>query len=237
VDDRATISPSTPPRANGNKSIKRRVPGWVILVGCLSVFICLLLCVTAVGVWVYVIKNGYVFGRNPNSADPSFHSLPVPLNVGHPVGGVAVNGRLVEAQGGFSYVPPEGWMAYQIPNLKYRLVSGPLKAGDAPNINAADEVFAGSLEQYVKTNLASLQRVMPEFRVVKQEDFQTTDELPGVRVVAEVRQAGRNLRQTYYFFGKENRKYVVVCTTGSEGGEELDPIFEASMKTFRLEQQ
>ncbi|HEY7331138.1 MAG TPA: hypothetical protein VH592_26115 [Gemmataceae bacterium] len=233
----AVISRSTPTRADVKEAVKSRVPPWVIVAGCLSVFIFLLLCGTAVGVWVYVLKNGYVFGPTRDRADPSFNAPPVSVNLGPPVGGVAVNGRLVEPQGGFSYVPPEGWMAHQLPGHKYRIVSGPMIGAGAPNINATDELFAGSLEEYVKANLAGLQRFMAEFRVLRQEDFQTSEGLSGVRVITEATLNGRRFRQTYFFFGNGNRKYVVACTTGREGGEELDPIFEASMKTFRLEQQ
>ncbi len=235
--DSGAISLSMPNLAIAKEASRSRVPYWVVLAGCLSVFVFLLLCGTAIGVWVYVLKNGYVFGTAPTNVDPAFNSPAVPLNFGQPLQGEVVNGRLVEPEGGFSYVPPDGWMAYRLPGLKYRIVSAPIQAGGAPNINAADEFFAGSLEEYVKANLATLQRVMPEFRIVKQEDFQTTAGLPSVRLVAEVKQNGINLRQSYYFFGNGNTKYVVVCTTRRDGGEELDPIFEASMKSFRLERQ
>lgn len=233
------ISRSKPALANANETVKPRIPPWVIGVGCLSVFVCLLLCGTAVGVWVYVLKNSNFFGKSPDNGNSSFQSPPNTINIGAAIEDVAVNGRLVEDQGGFSYVPPEGWMAYQLPGRKCRIVSAPIKDGDAPNIFASDELFIGSLEEYMRVNITTVRMTMQmaEFRILKQEAFRTTDGLPGIRVITEVKQGGRSHRQTHYYFGKGVKKYVVVCTTRSERGEELDPIFEASMKTFRLEQE
>jgi hypothetical protein len=234
--DSGVTSPSMPIRVNLNDLVRPRVPTWVILVGCLSVFLCVILCGTAVGVWIYVIKNGYVFGKTPVDANPPVNGPPVTVRLGPPGGGVAVNGRLAEPEGGFSYVPPDGWIVHPFPGLKYRIVAGPIEGGFAPNINVVDQLFAGSLEEYVGANLDALQQFLAEFRIVKQEDFQTTDGLQGVRVITYANHNGRTLRQTYYLFGNGNTKYVVTCTSRSEGGEELDPIFEASMKTFRVEQ-
>lgn len=233
MDDRAGFSISKPSYRDANDVVKSRIPRWILLGGCLSVLVCLFLWITAAGVWIYVLKNSNALENTPDSALPSPNLPPDMGNAGPP--GMPVNGRFVSAQGGFSYVPPEGWMAYHVPGLKYLIVSGPMKIGDAPNINAADEEFAGSLEDYIKVNRANLQLIMEEFRIVKQEEFLTADGLRGSRVVAEVKQLGRNHRQTYYFFENGNKKYIAVCTTKSEGGEQLDPVFEASMKTFRIE--
>ncbi len=232
------ISRSHP--ALANETVKRRVPPWVIVVGCLSVFVCLLLCGTAVGVWVYVLKNSISLDKTPDSGNSSFHSPPTTVNVGPPIEGVAVDGRLVEVLGGFSYVPPEGWKAYHLPGRKYRIVAAPIKEGDAPNIILSDELFVGSLEEYMRMNITTVRMTMlftAEFRILKQEEFRTTEGLPGIRVITEVKHEGRSHRQTYYYFGKGVKKFVAVCTARSERGEELDPIFEASMKTFHLQQE
>lgn len=217
-----------------HEAAKPRVPRWVILGGCLSVFVCLALCGVAVGVWVYAFKHTDTYGNPTNSAAPA-----LPPGMGPPEA-VVVNGRLVEAEGGFSYVPPEGWLAYDRPPLKYRFVTASMKEENSPNIHAglADDEFADRpLKDFVDLNLVVLRtHYMPKFHFVKREDFQTTEGLLGVRVIIEVEPFGEKLRQTYYFFSQGNKKYFATCTAKSEEGEKLDPVFEASMKTFRLEQ-
>jgi hypothetical protein len=100
-----------------------------------------------------------------------------------------------------------------------------------------DEKFKGSLDEYVKANVATLKRLLKKVQIVKQEKFTTTAGLPGARVIVHNEQHGNLLRQTCYLFGNANTKYVVTCTTLAEGGEKLDRLFERSMKTFRFDKR
>ena len=136
----------------------------------------------------------------------------------------------------FSFTPPEGWeFRDPLPGMKFKAAIGPARAGFASNINVVDEAFNGSLAAYAEGNLTAIQKAFKNFRLLKQETFTTTNGEPAVRMVTENEQNGRQLRQTFYFFGKGNTKFVVTCTTLAEGGEKLDPVFEASMKTFRFD--
>jgi hypothetical protein len=77
---------------------------------------------------------------------------------------------------------------------------------------------------------------MPEqVKIVKQEAFKTTAGVPGFYVLTESEHNGKLLRQTAYFFGSAETKYVFTCSTAAEGGAKLDPLFEQAMKTFRFE--
>ena len=145
--------------------------------------------------------------------------------------------RHVEKTGGFSFVPPEDWKVRDFPGLKYKIVVGPIGAGFASNINVVDETIKGTLDDYVKGNIAVLQSAFKKFRLVKQDDFKTSAGLQGARLIAESEQNDMLLRQTFYFFGTADTKYVITCSTLAEGGEKLDPVFEKSMKTFRFEKQ
>lgn len=135
----------------------------------------------------------------------------------------------------FSYVPPEGWAVRAFPGLKYKAAVGPAAAGFAPNMNIVDEPFAGPLDAYAEVSQASVQRLFKDCRVLKKDDFKATDGLRGVRIVIEAEQRGRRLRQTFYVFGNGTTKFVVTCSALAEGGDRLDPVFEASMKTFRFD--
>jgi hypothetical protein len=143
--------------------------------------------------------------------------------------------RHVESAGGFSFVPPDGWTMRDFPGMKFKLAAGPAAAGFAPNINVVDEQFNGSLEDYVKGNLATLRASFKGFNLVQQDEFKTTAGEAGKRLITENEQKGRQLRQTFYFFGKGNTKFVVTCSALSDGGEKLDSAFETSMKTFRFD--
>jgi hypothetical protein len=126
--------------------------------------------------------------------------------------------RHIEAAGGFSFVPPQSWQVREIPGLKYKVVHGQPAAGFAPNINVVDEAFKGTLDAYVKQNVATLQRVFKKARILaEQEEFKTTAGLQGVRLMVENEQNARLLRQSFYFFAKGDTKYVVTCTTLAAG--------------------
>ncbi len=145
--------------------------------------------------------------------------------------------RHVEAAGGFSFVPPEDWKIQDIPGMKFKAAIGPSAAGFASNITIVDEQFSGSLDAYVKQNVAVLQKVFKKYNLVQQNDFKTTAGEEGARLVTKNEQQGRLLRQTFYFFGRGDTKFVITCSTLAEGGEKLDPVFETSIKTFRFEKK
>jgi hypothetical protein len=145
--------------------------------------------------------------------------------------------RLTEA-GKFSFVPPGGWEIRTVPGLKYKVAVGPAAGGFAPNINVVDEAFAGTLDAYVQTNMTTVQKVFARSRLVlKPEQFTTTAGLQGVRSTLESEPQGKRLRQTFYSFGNGATKFVVTCSTLADGGDKLAPVFEASLKTFRLEKE
>ena len=145
--------------------------------------------------------------------------------------------RNVEEAGGFSFVPPEGWQTRLFPGLKYKIVFGTPANGFAPNINVVDEQFKGTLDAYVDASAATIQRVLKNAHVVKRDAFKTDDGTAGVRQVVEDEQQGKKLRQVFFFFGRDDTKFVATCSTLADGGEKLDGAFETSMKSFRFEKK
>jgi hypothetical protein len=146
--------------------------------------------------------------------------------------------RHVEKGGGFSFIPPESWNPKEFPGLKFKVVVGPVHNGFTASINVVEESFRGSLDEYVKGNIATLQKILKNFEMVKQEEFKTTAGLQGVRLIVKNHQFDKDLRQTFYFFGgTADTKYVVTCTTLADDGEKLGPVFERALKTFRFEKQ
>jgi hypothetical protein len=118
--------------------------------------------------------------------------------------------------------------------LKYRISHGPRENEFAPNINVVDEAFSGTLAAYVDANLRNIERLLVNLKVFSREDLKTQDNEAIVKVVTENEQQGRMLRQTFFFIGSGNRKYVMTCTALADGGDKFDPSFAGSVETFRM---
>jgi hypothetical protein len=142
--------------------------------------------------------------------------------------------RHYEESGGFSYNPPSGWQIVEFPGLKYRVSHGPVENGFAPNINVVDEEFSGTLAAYVDGSLENMERIFAKFKVLSRENLKTHDNEAGVKIITENEQQGRMLRQTFFFIGSGDRKYVVTCSTTADDGAEFDSIFSEIFKTFRI---
>jgi hypothetical protein len=142
--------------------------------------------------------------------------------------------RLHEKEGGFSYDPPEGWKIVEFPGLKYRISHRDPVGGFAANINVVDEVAPLSLEEYVDANVETMGNAFADMKLLGRTALETEDGEPSVKLVTERHSEGALLRQTYYFFDGGRRKFVVTCTAPASDGASLDPVFDASMKTFRL---
>jgi hypothetical protein len=144
-------------------------------------------------------------------------------------------GRHAETSAGFSFVPPKGWETRQVSGLKFKAFVGPAARGLAPSINVFDYPFKGPLDAYVKGNLATLQRGLKHFRLLRQDEFKTSQGLPSARLFIEHESEGGLVRQIFYIFDKGDMKFVVTCTVLADRGDKLDQTFEDSMKTFRFD--
>jgi|AntAceMinimDraft_16_1070373.scaffolds.fasta_scaffold39827_1 hypothetical protein len=142
--------------------------------------------------------------------------------------------QLYEESGGFSYNPPEGWQIVELPDYKYRVSHGPLVNEFVPGIEVVDEICIGSLSACVDGTVEIMRKAFKKFDILKREAFETEDGESGFKLITELVPQSRLLRQTFYFFGKSRRKYVAICSTLAEGGAKLDPIFEKSIRTFRI---
>jgi hypothetical protein len=141
--------------------------------------------------------------------------------------------RHVEPEGGFSFIPPDGWEMRSIPQSKFKAAIGPPAGGFTPNILVFKELWPGSLDDYI--NAATESWVQKKANLVKREDFATAEGLEGRRLILENRGDDVLRRQRMYIFAKGETKYVINCTTVAEGADKLDAVFEGCIQTFRLE--
>lgn len=146
-----------------------------------------------------------------------------------------VSDRHYEPGGEFSYIPPQGWGLGEFPGLKYKIVYGPPLDNFAPNLNFVDEKFGGTLDKYVSSNLAAIQSLFKDVKVLSQEDFATEEGKRAIKVIVENTQNDTKLRHTFYFFDGGSRKFVVTYTRLPDKQQENDSLVDESVKTFRIE--
>jgi hypothetical protein len=146
--------------------------------------------------------------------------------------------RHVEPEGGFSFIPPDGWEMRSFPGrFKFKAAIGPPTGGFTPNIAVGDELWPGSLEDYIKASIEVISQ-KPNIKVTKKGDFTTSEGLRGARITLDNFRKDTTLRQTMYFFARGETKFVVTCSTvAAAGSDDLDAVIENSIKTFRIDEQ
>jgi len=139
----------------------------------------------------------------------------------------------VENNGGFSVVPPKSWQVVNNSWSKYKVFMGPRENNFTANVNFVEEVYNGSLDDYVYLNIEVLKDLISNVEIIYQSSFVTLKNLESQKVIAITEQQGYLLRQSFYFFsGKNGLKMVATCTALAGSGEKYDEIFDNSMKTF-----
>jgi len=132
---------------------------------------------------------------------------------------------------------PPGWEQQAVPGQTVKFVIGPASKEFAPNINVVSEPYDGTLDEYAKLTVEQLPKTTPGIKILKQDKFKTANGLDCIRLITENQQGASKLRQTCFLFDNGAKKYVITCSALAEGGEKLDPVFEASMKTFKFKKK
>lgn len=134
----------------------------------------------------------------------------------------------------FTYQKPNGWEYRNFPGLKYEVSIGKPAKGFAPNIVVVDEVFSGTLEEYFKQNVAQVEKTINKAKIISQKKISTSDGNTGFKLVHTSEQNGLKLKQIQYFYGKDDKKYVLTCSILVDSGDEFDNVFENSAMTFKI---
>jgi hypothetical protein len=99
---------------------------------------------------------------------------------------------------------------------------------------AVKSTLANVVAQYKKPPISLTQKEAETFKVVAEKKLKTDAGAECLVLVTEFDQKGLRYRQTYYFFDlSEERKLVATCN--APWIDHLDAVFEASVKTLRLE--
>lgn len=143
--------------------------------------------------------------------------------------------RHFEPEGGYSFVPPDGWSVQELPGLKFKVAVGPASEEFAPNINFVDDAFAGTLEEYVQSNIVTMESIFQDLRILEISEFVPNAGSAAVRVATENTQQGLLLRQVFYIFQAAGDSFLVgTCSRLALSQAEVDAQCDQSMATFRL---
>ena len=115
------------------------------------------------------------------------------------------------------------------------MIAAPESSGLSSKMVTTVEPYDGTLRSYVDdANIQSLRKSAVKAKVIR-EDFATDNKTPAYKVKLQNRTNNVDLAQTMYFFdGPGNKKIVVTCTAPAQFEAQLEPLFDACMKTFAL---
>ena len=123
-----------------------------------------------------------------------------------------VGSRHYEEDGGFSYIPPEGWEIYEIPGLKYHGLMDSNLSGS--NVIFVDETYSDSLENYVDQSIEALRLYFPDFfEMISMDEIETDSGLHGTSVVTQNVVNDIEVYQTYFFFDLGEKILVITYTS------------------------
>lgn len=142
-----------------------------------------------------------------------------------------------EPTGGFSFCPPAGWTAREVPGKAYKVFFTTLANGQTPNLTVRDLPYSDTLDDFVSGNLKTLESSgMKDYKFLSKTDITTLSKQRGIKVIIQVEIYRRLLRQTFYSFNLSNsKKLLFTFTVPADGGEAYDNLFDESMKTLQTD--
>jgi hypothetical protein len=124
----------------------------------------------------------------------------------------------------------------EAPGMEYQILAGNPAGNFVPNLFFfVNQAHRGSLDEFVSESLDYNRSIIPDLKIISQEDLITGEGARGVKVVVESTQRNLRVRQTYYFFEAGARKFTATYTRLANAGQGNDMLVDESMKTFRLE--
>ena len=143
--------------------------------------------------------------------------------------------RYFDPSGEFSVCPPANWHILEFPGLKYHVYMTEPINGFSPHFLFIAEQFTGDLPQYVEANIQNMKLVYPDIQYLKNESFTTNNGARGTKLAILNPNSGNPIRQFLYIFSRGSIYYVITCSVGNNNGQQFEPIYDESVKTFRFE--
>ncbi len=128
----------------------------------------------------------------------------------------------VELGGGYAITPLQNWETKDFPGLKYKMVITQPVEGFAANLNIVDEPFSGSMDEYMKLSIKTVQQLF-KAEVLSEVPFSASnaDEL--------------KLRQIFYVFtNSSGMKVVVTASSLRTNAREYESKFDEMVGSLRV---
>jgi hypothetical protein len=143
--------------------------------------------------------------------------------------------RIVEANGGFSYLAPYGWTPHDVAGFQYKVLVSPTDMdGFHPTIRIAEEEDTATVDNFC-TSYLKTEGFGSGISANSRRPFTTAAGMYGARVNYLGALDKKYLNHVVFFFGKGNRKLVITCSSPPVKGDTLDGMFDECMKTFRFD--
>lgn len=124
------------------------------------------------------------------------------------------DGRYHEVEGGFSYIPPQGWAFVNVDGISYLALAETEQKGRVlNNLIFTDEDYSGSLESFFNASLDALQNAWPDYEILQEGQLDTLSGEHIYVVSAKNIVEGVEMLQTQFFFDRGNIKLVLTYTS------------------------
>jgi hypothetical protein len=144
--------------------------------------------------------------------------------------------RYYEEEGGFSYIPPDGWTIKEVPGNKYKFVFGPLTGNYSPNINFIPEDYSGSIDRYVDDSLKSLNQIFKDAKIISKTTFITDSGNSGFKIIIDNKFNDLLLQQTLFLIDGGNKKFAITYSRLRDKGKEFDSKVDMTARSFQYDQ-
>lgn len=141
-----------------------------------------------------------------------------------------VGQRFADTAHGCSYLVPEGWD-------KKEGKGGSVKffGQHGRNMSVLTEASAGTLRQYVDTNIAGLKQQFADVSIVSDTKFTTAKGAEAIKLAVGNKLGKEKLRQTLYFFdGKDKQKIIFTATVEQSDVTITEPILDSCAKSLEI---
>ena len=147
------------------------------------------------------------------------------------------DGRWVETEGGYSFIPPKEWRLSYQPGSHYKQVVGPGERNRVPTILFGKPKSAEPLATYVE-NCRKFRPSGLVHKDISHTEFATDQGLKGVKLVYDRTHSGsQEVRRfvDFIFNWGADRKLQVHCMCTTEDAEKCEKVFDECIKTLRME--
>jgi len=136
-------------------------------------------------------------------------------------------------ENGYSHRIPKDWESKPATPSAAAMIA-PKSNGLSSKMVTTIEPYSGTLRAYVDANIQSFKKRALKGKIAYTE-FTTDSKTPAYKVKLQTGARDVDLAETIYIFqGSGDKKIIVTCTAPAKFQAQLEPLFDACMKTFAL---